>query len=241
VADARALCELAEAKGRILMVGHLLVYHPAVRYLHDLVSRGELGDIHYLYAQRVNLGKVRSEENALWSFAPHDLSVIDLLLGQHPSSVVCRGASYLQPGIEDVVFLNLGYPGGQMAQIQLSWLDPHKVRRLTVVGSRQMAVVDDAHPSDKIWLYDKGVTRGAAQFNDYGEFLSIRTGDTRIPRLRLTEPLACEARHFLERVVDRQPPASSGRDGLRVVEVLAAAQESMDRGGVPVQLEPQAS
>ena len=184
---------------------------------------------------------MRAEENALWSFAPHDLSVIDLLLGQRPSTVVCRGASYLQPGIEDVVFLNLGYPGGQMAQIQLSWLDPHKVRRLTVVGSRQMAVFDDGHPSDKIWLYDKGVTRGAAQFDNYGEFLSIRDGDTRIPRLNLTEPLGCEARHFLDPVVDRQPPASSGRDGLRVVEVLAAAQESMDGGGVPVRLPPDES
>ncbi len=237
VADARELCELAEAEQRILMVGHLLVHHPAVRYLSDLMRSGELGQIRYLYAQRVNLGKVRSEENALWSFAPHDLSVIDLLLQERPRSVACRGACYLQPGIEDVVFLNLDFPSGVMAQIQLSWLDPHKLRRLTVVGSRKMVMFDDGHPTDKIWIYDKGVRgRDQAEFDNYSEFLSIRDGDTTIPRLDLKEPLACEAKHFLDRIRDRQTPATSGRDGLRVVEVLAAAQRSLEQRGVPVEL-----
>ena len=235
--DARALCELAEARGRVLMAGHLLVHHPAVRYLKALIDRGELGDIHYLYSLRVNLGRVRSEENALWSFAPHDLSVIDLLVGERPCSVACRGASYLQPGIEDVVFLNLDFPGGVMAQVQLSWLDPHKMRRLTVVGSRKMAVFDDVHPSDKIWLYDKGViSHGSAQFESYAEYLSIRDGDTLIPRIEMREPLVCEAGHFIDRVRDRKPPASSGWDGLRVVEVLQAAQRSMEQGGMPTGL-----
>ncbi len=236
VEDAQDLVDRAEAGGRILMVGHLLVHHPAVEYLADLVERGELGDIHYLYSMRVNLGRIRSEENALWSFAPHDLSIVDVLLGQEqPRTVACRGASYLQPGIEDVVFLNLEYPSKVMVQVQLSWLDPHKVRRLTVVGSRKMVVFDDVHPSDKIWIYDKGVDR-PSEFDSFGEYLSIRHGDTLIPRIPMKEPLACEVSHFLERVADRAEPASSGRQGLRIVSILAAAQQSLEQGGHPVEL-----
>lgn len=237
VADAREVCELAEARSRVLMVGHLMVHHPAVHFLKGMVERGDLGDLHYLYSQRVNLGVVRSEENALWSFAPHDLSIIGLLVPEKPRSVACRGACYLQQGIEDVVFLNLHYPSGVMAQIQLSWLDPHKLRRMTVVGSRKMAVFDDGHPSEKIWIYDKGVSsRGEKQFNSYGEYLSIRDGDTLIPRIELGEPLALEARHFIDRVVDRGVPASSGKQGLEVVEILEAAQRSMADDGMPVRL-----
>ena len=143
VRDARELVELAEKTGRILMVGHLLEYHPAVQMLKELIQEGELGDVYYLYSQRVNLGIIRQDENALWSFAPHDVSTVLYLLDQEPDSVSARGECYLQEGVEDVVFVNLHFTDGKMAQLQLSWLDPRKIRKLTIVGSRKMAVFDD--------------------------------------------------------------------------------------------------
>ena len=232
VADAEHLVALARERQRILMVGHLLLFHPAVKYLKDLVTRGELGDLHYLYSQRVNLGKVRRDENALWSFAPHDLSVILHLLEAEPVDVVARGAAFLQTGVEDVVFVDLKFPGGRMAHVHVSWLDPHKIRKFTVVGSRKMVVFDDMEASEKVRVYDKGVDTGKVV--GWGDALSVRSGDILLPKIGAQEPLRLECQHFVDCVRERKTPLTDGAHGLAVVRVLAAAQASLEAGGTPV-------
>lgn len=237
VAHAEELVRIAEQKNRILMTGHLLLYHPAVQVLKRMVTQGELGDLYYLYSQRVNLGKVRRDENALWSFAPHDLSVILHLLDEEPLDVVARGSAFLQGKVEDVVFVDLRFSRGRMAHVHVSWLDPHKLRKFTVVGSQKMVVFDDMEASEKLRIYDKGVDRGAAnagQVLSYGDSLTVRSGDILIPKISLQEPLQIECRHFVDCVRERKTPLTDGRDGLRVVRVLAAAQASLDQGGTPV-------
>jgi predicted dehydrogenase len=234
--EGEALVKAAERGGRILFVGHLLIYHPGVAYLRGCLDRGDLGDVLYLYASRVNLGQVRFEESALWSLAPHDISMILHLLGEDPVEVLAAGQSYLREGVEDVVFVTLRFPGRTLAHIHVSWLDPHKVRKLTVVGSRTMAVFDDMEAAEKIRLYDKGVDpRGAG--NPPGDFLAVRSGDIRIPKISSQEPLAVECRHFLECVRTRRQPITDGRNGLRVLRVLDAAQASLRGGGRAVALE----
>ena len=232
--EAEELVELGERQGRTLMVGHLLEYHPAVEFLRETISLGELGEIYYLYSQRVNLGIVRRDENALWSFAPHDLSVILYLLGQVPDTVSARGESYLQQGVEDVVFVNLHFPDGKMAQLQLSWLDPHKVRKLTIVGSSKMAVFDDMESTEKVRIYDKAAER--EEYDSYGDAITLRLGDIVIPHIHMAEPLRLEAQHFVDCIRSGKPPRSDGRDGLRVVRVLEAAQKSLQEDGAPQRL-----
>ncbi len=235
VSDGEKLVEAADKAGRILMVGHIMVYHPCTLYLKEQIDQGTLGRIYYLYASRVNLGKVRDIENALWSFAPHDISIILYLLEKDPVQVTSTGSSYLQPGIEDVVFTTLHFGDGTMAHIHVSWLDPHKDRRITVVGSKKMAEFDDSAAAEKIRLYDKGVdTR--QDYETYGEYLAIRTGDIVIPQIKTVEPLAEECRHFLRCIDKREKPRSDGAEGLRVLRVLDAAQKSLEAGGAPVSL-----
>ena len=234
VEDAADLVRIADQEKRVLMVGHLMEYHPGVSKLKELVARGELGEIYYLYAQRVNLGIVRKDENALWSFAPHDLSIVLYLLDEEPDTVSARGESYLQERIEDVVFVNLHFRDRKMAQLQLSWLDPHKIRRLTVVGSRKMVVFDDVESTEKVKIYDRGVDR--VDYDSYGDSLTLRFGDITIPKIDMTEPLRIECQHFLDCLQHGKTPRSDGWDGLRVVRVLDAAQRSLDQGGVPVKL-----
>ncbi len=231
--DAAELVAAADASGRTLLVGHLLLYHPAVRRMKEFLDGGELGDVHYLYSQRVNLGQVRSDENALWSLAPHDIAVMLYLFGETPVDVSARGGAYLQPGIPDVVFLNVRFPGDRMAQVQLSWLDPHKIRKTTLVGSRKMIVFDDMESVEKLKIYDKGVDRNpeAVSFKD---FLTLRFGDILIPKIRMEEPLVVECRHFLECCAGTATPVSGGAQGLLVVRILEAAQASLERGGEPV-------
>jgi predicted dehydrogenase len=233
VGHAEELVRLARQRNAILMVGHLLLYHPAVRYLKGMVERGDLGDLYYVYSQRVNLGKVRKDENALWSFAPHDLSVVLHLLGSEPIDVVARGSAFLQKSVEDVVFVDLRFPGGKMAHVHVSWLDPHKLRKFTVVGSRKMVVFDDMEASEKIRIYDKGVDR-QGEVVSYGDALTVRSGDILIPKISLQEPLKLECQHFLDCIRDRKQPLTDGEDGLRVVKVLAAAQASLEAGGAPI-------
>ena len=233
VNHAEELVRIARERDRILMVGHLLLHHPGVRYIKEMVQQGELGDIYYIYSQRVNLGKVRRDENALWSFAPHDLSVILHLLETEPIDVAARGSVFLQGTVEDVVFLHLRFPGGRMAHVHVSWLDPHKLRKFTVVGSRKMVVFDDMEASEKIRIYDKGIDR-AGQIVSYGDALSVRTGDILIPKISLQEPLRVECQHFVDCVREHRAPLTDGADGLRVVRVLAAAQQSLAAGGTPV-------
>ncbi|MBM3242983.1 Gfo/Idh/MocA family oxidoreductase [Candidatus Poribacteria bacterium] len=235
VEHATELVHLAEKTNRKLMVGHLMEYHPAIEKLKEIIQSGELGDIYYLYSQRVNLGQIRKDENALWSFAPHDLSIIMYLLETEPENVSARGQAYLQEGIEDVAFVNLQFPNKIMAQIQLSWLDPHKIRKTTVVGSKKMVVFDDMEATEMLKIYDKGVTSNG-QFASFGEALSLRFGDISIPYVKMTEPLKLECQHFLNCIKDNQIPRSDGHDGLRVVKVLQAAQESLDKSGMPVNI-----
>jgi predicted dehydrogenase len=233
---ARQLTELAESRGLVLMVGHLMEYHPALRLLKQLVDAGELGEILYLYSERVNLGVVRQDENALWSLAPHDISMILRLVDEEPESVSARGASYLQEGIEDVVFANLRFADGKMAQIQVSWLDPHKVRKLTVVGTKKMAVFDDMESAEKVRIYDKAAERQG--YESYGESITLRFGDIVIPHVNPAEPLKLECEHFVDCVRSGDTPVSDGRDGMRVVRVLEAAQRSLRADGVPCVMAP---
>jgi predicted dehydrogenase len=235
--EAAHLNELAEARGLVLMVGHLLIYHPAVDKLRALVRGGELGGIRYLYAQRLNLGKIRQDENALWSFGPHDVSVVLDLVGAMPTRVSAVGHAYLQPGIEDVVFVHLEFPSGQLAHIHLSWLDPHKIRRLTLVGEKKMAVFDDMESTEKVRIYDKGVGGAAGEILSYQDALTLRFGDILIPEITMREPLELECKDFVSAIRERRPPRASGRGGLRVVQVLEAASHSLAGGGVPVRLE----
>jgi predicted dehydrogenase len=235
VDDGRKLVELADKNDRVLMVGHIMEYHPASLKLKEYISSGKLGRVYYLYSSRVNLGKVRDIENSLWSFAPHDISLIMYLLGKAPVGVTSTGASYIQKEIEDVSFLTLHFDDKTMAHIHVSWLDPHKERKLTVVGSKMMAVFDDTESTEKIRLYDKGVDT-KLDYTTYGEYLSLRAGDILIPKVDTTEPLMAECRHFIDCVQNRKPPISDGNDGLRVLTVLTAAQDSMQKGGAPVEI-----
>ncbi len=232
--DAEEMVSLAEEKGRILMVGHLLIYHPVVDRLKALLEAGELGKIHYIYTQRVNLGVIRQDENALLSFAPHDLSIILHLLDEEPTVVSAHGESYIQRGIEDVVFVSLRFSDGKMANIHLSWLDPHKLRKVTIVGSKKMVVFDDMEASEKLKIYDKGV--GNLSYQTYGEYLSLRFGDITIPNIKMVEPLRAEAEHFIQCIESRMRPKTSGREGLKVVRILMAAQKSLKEKGLPVKI-----
>jgi predicted dehydrogenase len=234
VEEAEEIVKLAQDHERVLMVGHLLIYHPVVSRLKEMIASGELGKIHYLYTQRVNLGVIRQDENALWSFAPHDLSVILHILGEKPISVSTHGASYIQKGIEDVVFVSLRFGDGKMANIHLSWLDPHKVRRITLVGSKKMVVFDDMEVSEKLKIYDKGV--GSPTYDTYSEYLSLRFGDITIPNIKMVEPLKAQAEHFIHCIETRERPKTPGEDGLEVVKILVAAQQSLNEKGVPVSL-----
>ena len=227
-ADAQAVVALADARHLTLML-----YHPAVAYLKTMISAGDLGRIFYIYSLRVNLGRVRQDENALWSLAPHDVSMISYLLDDEPESVSARGGTYLQRNIEDVVFVNLKFRSGVSAQIQVSWLDPRKERRLTIVGSQKMVEFDDVHPVEKLRIYDKGVDR-PPPFTEYAQFLSIRNGDIHIPQVPMVEPLEVECRHFIECVAERKRPLTDGASSLRVVRVLEAAERSLESSGAPV-------
>lgn len=235
-ADALALAEESERRKVPALVGHLLEFHPVVDRLRSMVQAGSFGEVYYLYSQRLNLGQVRPDENALWSFGPHDISVALYLLGEAPQSVSAQGHSYLQRGIEDVVFLVMRFRSGVVVHAHMSWLDPHKERRLTVVGSKQMAVFDDMAPREKLRLYDKGVDR-PPEYGSYGESLAVREGDILIPKVGNAEPLGLELAHFVK--VARGEPATraDAMDGLRVVRVLEAATRSLKDGGRPVLVE----
>lgn len=230
-ADAEGLCAEAERRDRVLMVGHLLLYHRAVQRLRALVDAGDLGDVLYLTCQRLNLGVVRRDENAWWSLAPHDIAVANHLLGAEPEAVTAAGGAFLQQdrGIEDVVFATLHYRGGRIAHVHVSWLDPHKTRRLTVVGSKQMAVFDDMSADRKLTVFDKGVEPPPTV--SYGESIRVRTGDIHIPAVNMVEPLRAECEDFVEAIRTRRAPLAGGRAGLAVVRTLEAGSRSLRNGG----------
>ena len=227
--DAEELYALAAERGLVLMPGHLLLYHPAVRKLKELVDSGSLGDVLYVYGNRQNLGKIRKDENALWSLGVHDLSVILYLIGEEPSEVWAHGNAFLTPGVEDVVFCYLRFPSGRMAHMHLSWLDPHKRRMLTVVGTERMVVFDDMELERKVTIYDKAPEQAPTT---YGEWRT-RTGDIYSPKVSNDEPLRLECEAFLRLVSgetdgDALAPA---REGVAVVRTLEQLQTSL--AGVP--------
>ena len=224
VAEGQRAVEAARTSGRVLMVGHLLEYHPGLERLSDLARSGELGEVLYIYGNRLNLGKLRADENALWSLGAHDVSVVLRLAGEEPIHCQAFGESYMREGVEDVVFCYMRFPSGLAAHLHLSWLDPHKERRFTVVGTKRMATFDDMALEQKLSVYDKGFDQS---FEGYGEYIA-RSGDVWSPQISNEEPLRIECRHFLERVRDGAPPRSDGASGLRVVRVLEALQASLD-------------
>src|SRR6266850_4057384 len=236
VNEAEELVRIAEQEGRVLMVGHLLEYHPVVGRLKTMIDSHELGDLYYMYNQRVNLGMVREDENALWSFAPHDVAALLYLLGKEPTDVAARGQSYLRRGVEDVVFITLNFDDRILAHIHVSWLDPHKIRKMTIVGSKKMVVFDDTENTEKLRIYDKSASHNG-DYNTFAEYVTLRFGDITIPHMKIDEPVRLECQHFLERIRDRRPPRSDGRDGLRVVKVLTAAQQSLEKNGLPIPIE----
>ena len=223
--DAEALVALAEERGLALLPGHLLLYHPGVLKLKELVDAGELGQVLYVYGNRQNLGTIRQDENALWSLGVHDLSVILFLLDEEPSEVLARGESFLKPGVEDVVFCYLRFPSGKVAHMHLSWLDPHKMRRMTVVGTEKMAVFDDMELDRKVTVYDSAAE---PSLRSYGEW-STRTGDVYSPRIPNAEPLRLECEHFLGLVRGEGDRLAAARAGLGVVRALEQLQASLER------------
>ncbi len=232
VSHAEELVCLARERGRVLMVGHTFEYNAAVRRLKRYIDEGDLGRVYYVYSTRVNLGQVRDDVNAMWNLGPHDFSILIYLLGAMPLRVSARGSSFLQAGIEDVVFVDLEFPDGVMAHVHLSWLDPSKVRRMTVVGEEKMVVYDDVDNEAPLKLYDKAITRLVPPDGAFGEFhLRLRAGDILIPRLELREPLETECADFVESIASGTPPQTDGENGLRVVKVLAAAQASLHAQG----------
>ena len=243
IAEVDRLDALARERRLTLMVGHTFLYNPAVLALKQLIDSGELGRIYYLYAQRLNLGVVRTDVNALWNLAPHDISIFNFLLGAVPVSVSAHGTDYLQKGVEDLVFAHLEYPGQVSASLQVSWLDPNKVRKVTLVGSRKMVVYDDV-ADDKLVIYDKGIDSplppGAAMPFDQspaGVKLVYRSGDHHVPELPAVEPLSEAARDFVEAIATGHPPRSSADSGRNVVAALQAASLSLKENSRRVSLD----
>lgn len=228
VREVDELAGLAGASSRVVMVGHTFLYNSAVRYVKQLIEQGELGEIRYLYCQRLNLGRIRSDIDALWNFAPHDISIIQYWLGEpEPIAVDRHGMDYMQKGIDDVVFLNIKYANGVMANIHVSWLDPQKVRKMIVVGSKKMVVYDDV-ADDKIAIYDKGIDRRAVlgenmDFDRPQTGFTYRSGNILLPQVNFTEPLRTEAQHFVECVRNGSAPLTGIGHARKVVDVLERA------------------
>ena len=227
---AKELIELSDDKGLILMVGHTFEYNSAVVALKKYIESGELGEIYYLDAARLNLGLFQRDSNVLWDLAPHDISILLYLLGQTPISVSAQGMPCVFDGIFDVAYMNLIFPDRIPAYIHVSWLDPCKVRRVTVVGSKKMIVYNDMENEQKLKIYDKGV-ESPTYTNGFGEFqCNYRSGDIIIPNIRISEPLRQECQHFLDSISNNTKPCSSGIEGLNVVKILEAAEHSIKNG-----------
>ncbi|MBW2341473.1 MAG: Gfo/Idh/MocA family oxidoreductase [Deltaproteobacteria bacterium] len=228
------LIRLAEKKGKVLMVGHTFEYTAAVNKIKKIVESGELGEILYIASVRLNLGLFQPDINVIWDLAPHDISIITYLLGEHPTSVNGQGKAHYRKDIEDVATITLNFSNGTIAFIHSSWLDPNKVRTTTIVGSKKMLVYNDTEPQEKIKIYDKGVD-APPYYDTFAEFqFSYRYGDIHIPRIEDYEPLRRECSHFLECIEENQTPRTNGYSGLRVVSVLEAANESLKKKGQAV-------
>ncbi len=237
--SARALVALADEVDRVAMVGHTFLYSPPVNRLRQLVAEGELGRVQYLYSQRLSLGRIRRDCNALWNFAPHDVSIMLYLLGERPDRVSGTSMTMIEPGIPDVFFANLEFPSGVGAHLHVSWIDPRKTRLMTVVGDRKMAIYNDVSVDQKLWIVDAGVARGG----DFGEYQSLgdfqwrtRAGDILIPKIEMTEPLRNEMEAFATACATGEAPLTDARHGAEVVAVLTAIDASAEAKGAPVEI-----
>jgi predicted dehydrogenase len=228
VADAEAMAALARGTGRTLMVGHTFLFNPAVRAIKGYIDQGLLGDIRYLYFQRTGLGPIRQDVNALWDLAPHDISMLRYWLGADPIALVARGQSYLKPGTEDVVFVTLNYPDQVLASVHVSWLDPVKTRRVTVVGDRKMVVFDDTHSTEKLRIYDRGADYQPRDGEFAGFMAAVRDGDIVIPRIDPAEPLREQLAHFIDCLLTGREPITTAEDGVAIVRVLEWAGRELD-------------
>jgi len=239
-AEGEELVNLATSLGLVLMVGHTFLFSPAVRRMKEIIDSGDIGEVQYITARRLNLGLFQKEINVAWDLAPHDISIILHLLGDMPTSLACHGSSHLTRGVEDVTMMYLIFKGNRCAIIQNSWLDPKKVRQMTVVGSRRMIVYDDTEPLEKLRIYDARV-EAPAHYDTFAEFTySYHYGDVYIPHIKQDEPLKLECQHFLDCIRGVTTPLTGGRDGLKVVQVLEAAARSLRQEGRPVVLDESA-
>ena len=230
-ADAQAMIDTSEKQGVCLMVGHTFEYHAAVVKVKEIIDSGELGDIYYINSQRLNLGLFQPDINVVWDLAPHDISIILYLIGKEPEYITTIGTSHINPEIQDVATLTMVFDNKMIAFIQSSWLDPNKVRKMTIVGSKKMLVYDDIEPNNKIWIFDRGVET-PAHYDTFAEFqYSYRYGDITIPKIDNYEPLKAELTHFIECIEQKKTPKTDGSNGLRVVKILEAAQHSIDHDG----------
>ena len=238
--DAYDLKKLAEERGLVLMVGHTFEYNPAVRYLKGLIDSGELGEIYYIDAVRVSLGLFQTKANVLWDLAPHDISILRYILGAEPVTVCARGNGFVHNGVQDVVYSLLKFPGNLLAHMRLSWLDPRKTRQFTVVGSEKMVIYDDVSALEKIQIYDKRV-KAIRRTETFGDFtFAYHYGDVIIPHIQHQEPLRVQCNHFLECIAEGKQPLSDGYSGARVVQILEAAQQSLEDHGRTVSIAPTA-
>lgn len=236
VGEARALVELADNLDRVLMVGHIGAYNPAVAELRSMIDDGSLGKIAYIDAVRVGLGMFRANHNVIWDLAPHDIAILMHLLGESPKSVSTRGMGCVESSIEDVAYMTLTFPSGVLAHVRLSWLDPCKTRRITVVGNQKMVVYDDLEVHEKLKVYDKSV-EAVRQTDTFGDFqFAYHYGSVLSPYIEFEEPLRLECLHFLDCVTTRTRPLTDGHNGLAVVEVIEAAQLSLRKGGAAVSI-----
>jgi predicted dehydrogenase len=236
--EAQELIELARKNGSKLMVGHTFLFTAAVNKMKEIIDSGELGEIYYISSQRLNLGLFQQDINVIWDLAPHDISIITHLLGRQPEAVTAVGTAHINAAIEDVAQLTMHFPGSLIAFLSLSWLDPDKVRRMAVVGSKKMMVYDDVQPTEKLRIYDKGV-EAPKHYDTFAEFhYSYKYGDIIIPKIEGKEPLNAELNHFLDSIENDTQPICDGYSGLEVVKILEAGQQSLTSGNVPVHLRP---
>jgi len=230
------LVDLAKTKGLVLMTGHTFLYSPVVRKIREIIDQGDLGEIRYICARRLNLGLFQKDINVAWDLAPHDLSIILTLMGEQPVTVNCQGSAHITPGVEDETTMCLTFSGQRSAVIQSSWLDPHKIREMTIVGSKRMIVYDDVEPLEKIRVFDTRVER-PPHYDTFGEFqYAYHYGDVHAPYIQQEEPLKTECQHFLDCIRTGSTPVSCGERGLELVRILEASSASLRRGGAPVEL-----
>jgi predicted dehydrogenase len=233
--ECEELMEIAHKKGLVLMTGHTFLYSPAVRKIKEIIAKGDLGEIRYISARRLNLGLFQKDINVAWDLAPHDISIIQHIIGEQPLTVNCRGCAHITPGVEDVTTMCLSYPRGRTAIIQSSWLDPRKVREMTIVGSNRMIVYDDVAPLEKIRVYDARVER-PPHYDTFAEFhYAYHYGDVYSPYIKQEEPLKTECQHFLDCINHGTTPLTGGKQGLELVRILEASSESLRQGGAAVE------